>query len=185
MKRMFATSLVLVAALTSNAFAADAETSARAGSHNGRNNGTAGATARYEGEFGFASTSTQSGPINRSRGVAVGVDENGVAISVSGAVAPKNGPAVATNFNISVDRDGDVETSRSMSVARGPIHREAHAGGATKSGRNGSATSIAGGKTDRFGRVEAESRSESFKGGSPTLVRTAGGKVVRLSRDRG
>ena len=182
MKRTLTASLVLVA-LNATAFAADAETSARAGSHIGRTNGTAAATARYEGELGFATTSTESGPINRSRGVAVGVDENGVAISVSGAIAPKNGPAVATNFNLSVDRDGDVETSRSVSVARGPLHREASAGGATKSGRNGMATSTAGGKTDRFGRVEAESRSESFKG-QANVVRTVSGKVVRPSRDR-
>lgn len=183
MKRTLAASLILVVAMTSTGFAADAETSVRAGNHAGRNNGTAAATARYDGDFGFATTNTQSGPVNRSRAVAVGVDEDGVSVSVSGAVAPKNGPAVATNFNISVDRDGDVETSRSMSVARGPISREASAGGATRSGNNGMATSTAGGKTDRFGRVEAESRSESHKA-RPTVVRTTGGKVVRLSRDR-
>lgn len=145
--------------LTASAFAADAATSATAGS--GRHGGNAAATASYNGDVGFARTDTRSGSVNLARGVAVGFDENGLALSVSNAIAPKHGPAVATNFNLSLGRDG-VAHSTGVSVANGPLHREATAGGSTSSGPlRPTATSIASGQTDRYGRVVAHTNAYS------------------------
>lgn len=166
MKRMTSTLIVLAAGwMGSSAMAGEAQTSAQASNALLRNNGDASATARYEGRVGFARTSSQSGPVSTARGVAVGVDKDGLSLSVSGAVAPKLGPAVGTNFTLSIDRDGDIHKSRSTVVARGPLSREVQVGGEGSNGRNGGASSIAGGKTDRFGEVQADSRSTSEKAG--------------------
>ena len=145
------------------AYGADANSSATAGSNGGRT-GTAVATAGYEGDFGFARTDSNSGRVNTARGVAVGVDNDGVSLSLSNALATQHGPAIATNYNLSIGRDGRVSSSFGASVANGPVHREASAGGRTATTANGGgAVSEASGRTDRFGSVEA--RSEAHDSG--------------------
>ncbi len=105
---------ILAAAAAS--FASDAETSASAGP--GRNGaGAASATAHYEGDYGFARTNSRTGQINVARGVAVGVDEDGISLSFSNAIAPRFGPAIATNFSMSIDADGRVSTSTGRAEA--------------------------------------------------------------------
>lgn len=152
------TALLLIA--TPLALASDAQTSATAGSNSFRPNGTAAATARYEGKVGFARTQSQSGRLNLARGVAVGVDKNGLSLSVSHAVAPRLGPAVGSNFSLSIGRDGEVSKNHSIAVAHGPFEREVTVGGQAGSGRFGStASGIASGRTDPFGRVQANSDS--------------------------
>ncbi|MCK4343084.1 MAG: hypothetical protein KAY37_15320, partial [Phycisphaerae bacterium] len=86
--------------------ASDAETSASA-TGGRRRSGTASAAARYEGDLGFARTNTRTGALNAARAVALGVDRDGVSLSVSTAIAPQHGPAVATNFNMSIGTRGD------------------------------------------------------------------------------
>jgi hypothetical protein len=142
-------------------FASDAATSATAGSNRYQPNGTAQATAHYSGDIGFARTSTQSGSVNLARGIAVGVDQSGLSLSVSNAVATQYGPAVATSFNLSIDRNGQVSRSGALTYADGPIHRSATAGGRVGTGRDGNAAiAFASGKTDRFGDVYARTDSE-------------------------
>jgi len=147
------------------ALASDAETSAAAASNGLRRDGYAAATAEYDGRVGFARTDSRSGPVNLARGVAVGVDEDGLSLSISNAVATRFGPAIATNFNISIERDGDVSTSNGVVVARSPISRSVTAGGGATAGRfgGGGATSFATGQTDRFGRVDAKSESHAHR----------------------
>ncbi|TWT40576.1 hypothetical protein RAS1_42890 [Phycisphaerae bacterium RAS1] len=151
-----------LAALGSTAIASEAETSASAfGRRFGP--GSSAATARYEGDVGFARTETRSGDINLARGVAVGVDEDGLSLSLSNAVAPRGGPALATNFNMSIDRDGQVSTSTGMAVADGRFENEVNAGGAAGSGRGSrAAISQAGGRSDPTGTVRAETHADSF-----------------------
>ena len=175
MKRMANYSAVLASAvLASMAFASDAATSATAGSNSFRRSGTSAATARYDGRVGFARTDTRSGRINLARGVAVGADRNGVTLSVSNAIAPRFGPAVATNFNLGISRDGTVSKSRGTSVSFGPFKRSATAGGSVNTHRRGSgATSFAGGRSDRFGRVHATSHSSQKRGRSSQVLRRA------------
>ena len=108
--------------------ASDAETSAQASDGAGHS-GTATATARYAGDVGFARTDTRSGRVNLARGVAVGVDEDGLTLSVSLAVAPQRGPAVATNFNLSLGRNGAAAVSVGRSVAQGGATRTVTASG--------------------------------------------------------
>ena len=165
MNRMETTLATVLALLCSTpAWASEAETSASAGSSRYRNNGTAAATARYSGDIGSARTQSRSGKVNVARGVAWGLDKNGLSLSVSNAVAPKHGPAVATTFNLSIGRDGRVSHSTGLTISKGPIHRSASAGGrvATKR-RTGGATSFAAGKLDRFGRVRAATRSRQHQ----------------------
>ena len=155
------------------AWASDAQTSATAGSNRYNPTGTAGATASYDGRVGFARTDANSGPVSTARGVAVGVDEDGISLSVSNAVAPRFGSAIATTFNLSIGRDGEVSSGLGLSVADGPISRSATAGGQASTGRNGnSATALAGGQTDRYGRVHATTDTNQYR---PD-------RVVRVSR---
>ena len=167
-RQLLATLLVSMTCLAT-ALASEAETSATAGSNRDQRNGTAAATARYEGTIGFARTNTRSGRLSTARGVAVGVDENGLSLSVSQALAPRNGPAIATNFNLSLGRDGSVSGSTGMSRASGPIHRSATASGRTGTGRNQGATSLASGTSDRFGRVKAVTRANDYR---PRILRS-------------
>lgn len=164
----------LVALSCGNAvFASEAQTSATAGGGLGRA-GTAAATARYEGDRGFARTDTKTGKVNLARGVAVGVDEDGLTLSISTAIAPKNGPALATNFNLSIGRDGDVGGSVGHAVALGGLQREVSAGGgAQTNGHNPVAVSQAGGRTVLGGIVRANSRS--YTEPRPIVVR----RVIR------
>jgi len=154
---------LITSMLSAAALASDAETSASASSSRYQRNGTAAASARYDGQLGFARTRTRSGRINLARGVAVGIDRSGVSLSVSNAIAPKLGPAIGTSFNISIGRDGQVSASRGLSVSQGSAYRSATAGGRASTGRHGRAASaLASGKTGRFGRVQATTSSEHY-----------------------
>jgi hypothetical protein len=162
MRRLISSVVTMAAvAITPGAWAGDAETSAMAGSGFGRP-GTAAATAAYEGDLGFARTRTRSGPLSVARGVAVGVDEDGLSLSVSNAIAARRGLALATNFNIEIERDGDVSFSTGRAVSRGPLFREASVGGFAGNNRgHGVASSFAAGNSDPFGRVHAVTHSVS------------------------
>jgi len=147
--------------------ASDARTSASA-SGGGRRPGSATATASYEGDVGFARTQTRSGPLTASRAVAVGVDEDGLSLSISTAMATPVGPAFATNFNLSIGRDGDLAHSVGHVISTGGLTRSATAGGAASAGpRRGvserptlaSASSRATGTTTFGGVVRATTRS--------------------------
>jgi hypothetical protein len=158
-KRMLGANLAALA-LGGAAMASEAGSSAAAGGRTGGSSGFANATAHYEGDIGFANSKTHSGEVNFGRGVAIGLDENGLSLSISHALATKFGPAIATNFNLSIDRDGDVSSSHGIAVGEGPLHRAAEAGGATSAGRrDGGATSFARADSDRFGRARAHSES--------------------------
>ena len=156
MKRVLGT-LLAALSMSGAALAGEAETSATAGSSRGNRNGTAAATARYAGDVGFAQTRTNSGRVNTAQGVAVGFDRNGLSLSVSNAVAFGQGPALASNFNLSIGRDGRVSHSTGRALSTAPVHRSATAGGSA--GNRRGATSFASGKTDRFGRVQAATRA--------------------------
>jgi hypothetical protein len=143
--------------------ASEAETSASAGSNRSRRNGTATATARYVGDIGSARTQTRSGRVNVARGVAWGLDENSLSLSVSNAIAPRNGPAVATTFNLSIGTDGRVSHSTGTSVARSPVYRSVSASGSVGTTRRAAAMSSASSKSDRFGRVRAVTRSRDYR----------------------
>lgn len=145
--------------LTATAIASDAATTATAGTR--PNGGQAAATAAYDGRIGFARSNTHSGRLNAAKGVAVAVDKDGISLSVSTALATKLGPAVAANFNMSIDRDGDVSKSTGLAIAKGPLVREASAGGATHAGRFGvGSASTASGKAP-LGTVRVITRSRS------------------------
>lgn len=161
-------SIVYLALLTlpMMAFAADAATSATAGSRPG--GGDATATAAYSGDRGFARTDTRTGAVNVARGVAVGVDRDGIALSISGAVAPRNGPAIATTLNIGIERDGDVSTSTGVAVARSPISRSVTAGGSV--GANRPASAIVCGATDPYGAVKVVSTAEHHRALRPVVI---------------
>lgn len=165
------TATLATLALTHAAVASEAQTSASAGSNRYARNGTATATASYEGDVGFARTDTRSGSVNLARGVAVGFDEDGLSLSISNAIAPRFGPAIATNFNLSIDTDGDVSASRGLAIASGPLSRTATAGGVTANGRGllaPAASSFASGETDRHGRVIA--RTSAFSSPRPVIA---------------
>jgi len=157
----FASLLCVVTwALTASAWASDAETSASATSGRGRS-GTATATARYEGDIGFARTDTRTGAVNVARGVAVGVDEDGISLSISLAVAPQRGPAYATNFNLSFDTDGTSAASFGTALAAGGTRRTVSAGGRASATPSGAvAASMAGGVTHNDGVVRAVTHSD-------------------------
>jgi hypothetical protein len=159
---------MFVALMTGAALAGDAHSSATAGS--GRN-GPAVATAGYTGEVGFARTDSRSGPVNLARGVAVGVDENGLSLSVSHAVATPRGPAVATNFNLSIGTNGEVSHSTGTAISTGGRERSASAGGSTATRiRNGGSVSFASGRAARNGTVVA--RTDATHDRSPRLTRS-------------
>jgi hypothetical protein len=148
-------------ACTHAACASDAETSATATGNRGRS-GSATAAARYEGDTGFARTDTRTGRVNVARGVAVGVDEDGVSLSVSLAVAPQVGLGLATTFNMTIDRDGDVATSVGSALAFGGTSRTVTAGGvATATPFRPFASATVGGVTRNGGIVRVVTHSES------------------------
>lgn len=165
--RNFSTALGLIAALglTTTAFAGEATSAASAGI--GRfGPGTATATAGYNGDgAGIVRTDTRSGNnFSFGRGVSVGIDEDGLTLSASHAVATRHGPAVASNFNLSIGRDGSVSSSRGVSVAQGGDSRNAFAGGSAGNSRgNTVATSTAGGNTIRGGRVNATTHADTTR----------------------
>lgn len=165
MKRTHALTLMTLASLTllaSPATASEAETSAGATGRR-RRPGTATATARYKGDLGFARTDTRSGTLSAARAVALGLDEEGLSLSLSTAVAPRLGPALATNFNISIGTDGQVAHSVGRALARGGRERTASVAGRTTTGtgcHSASAVSRATGRTSYGGvaRVRTTSR---------------------------
>ncbi len=168
--------------LAPTALASEAETSASAGNSRYQRNGTATATARYEGDLGFARTNSRSGPVSSARGVAVGFDESGLSLSVSNAIAPRFGAAIATTFNLSIDRDGEVSGSTGLAVARGPLQQAVTAGGRVGTGRFADgATAFASGQTDRFGQVQATTRSYNSASQRHVVVRRYPAPVVRRS----
>jgi hypothetical protein len=185
MLRRLTLTVSIVSLLSASVLASDAETSASASSNRFKRNGTATATAHYDGKVGFARTNTQSGQVNLARGVAVGIDKSGVSLSVSNAVAPGRGPAVATTFNLSIDRNGQISKSRGTSVSEGPIHRSATAGGSVSTGRHGgAATAFAAGKTDRFGRVQATSSSQTVRPARYVEMRRYPARQVQVHSSR-
>ncbi len=141
------------------ATASDAATSAAA--TNGRGGSNATATARYEGQRGFARTDTRTGQVSAARAVAVGADQEGVSLSVSLAVAPHNGPGYATNFNMSFELAGGSSFSAGNSIAVGGYTRTVSAGGQASAGRRGTTSiSTAGSVTLGGGYVKAHTVSE-------------------------
>ncbi|MFH1747545.1 MAG: hypothetical protein ABIG44_10925 [Planctomycetota bacterium] len=165
MKRLQNLAISIVALGTmAGALASDAQTSATAANGRYQQNGTASATAHYQGDVGFARTQSNSGRISTARGVAVGVDEQGVSLSISNAIAPRSGPALATTFNLSIGTDGHVSGSTGRSVATGSQYQSVSAGGGSGTGlMNHAATAFATGRTDRFGRVQAKTSSVSIQ----------------------
>lgn len=155
--------LLSLLALSTRAFASEAETSARVSRGIGMPD-QADAAARYEGDFGFARTDTRTGGVNLARGVAVGVDEDGLSLSLSHAVSGKHGPAIATNFSMSVGRDGRVSRGIGRTFADGTLYRSAGASGGTST--RGHAHAGATGRTDPFGRVVSRTdvRSDRERG---------------------
>lgn len=190
MKRTYVASVLLLtlAWFSPNAaLASDAETAARVGAVRGHD-GIAESSARYEGDVGFARTRSRSGAVNLARGIAVGFDEDGLSLSVSNAVAPGRGPAIATNFNLSIGTDGEVSGSSGLAIGDGLIYREVEAGGIATAGRGrGAAVSHASSRTDALGTAWAATRAHHVPArrvatGRPVEKHGAG--AVRLVRPR-
>ena len=161
MKRNLLAAVMALLIATAEVAAGEASTSASAGS-TGRGPGTAAATAQYSGDRGFARTDTRSGPVSFGRGIAYSVDRDRVSLSVSQAVAGLVGPAVASSFNLSIDRDGSVSRSSSLSVASGSPTRSATAAGCAGASRiETTAGATAAGHTGSSGvvRVVTEERT--------------------------
>ncbi len=168
-----ATLLVLTVAAT--AWAGDADTQAWARAERG-GSGTAGGQASYRGNIGFARTESRSGRLSAARSVAVGVDERGLALSVSTAVAPERGPALGTTFHVAIDRDGDVATSVGASLATGGRTRTVEAGGGASGGATRpTAMARVAGRTEFGGCAQVVTRSESGHGRKAATVRLVGG----------
>lgn len=164
--------LLCVIVVPAATLASEARTTANASSRpNGP--GTVAATATYQGDRGYARTQTRTGEVNHARAVAVGIDENGLSVSISHAVASQDGPAFATNFNYTFSRNGDVARSSGQVTASGGVERSVAVSGQTSSGRGGpAASSLATGRTTPGGIVRANVRSDHERG--------QGGRLVRL-----
>ncbi len=161
MKRSMKHAMLIVGGLTISAMAGEATTNAWANNAGG---GTAGATASYDGApggMGVSRTRTQTGDINLSRGLAVGVDKDGLDFSFSHAIAPQHGPAYAGTFNVSVGTNGQVNGSYGTVLSQGGVVREVEAGGTTRSGYNGASTALARGDANPGGQVTASTHSYS------------------------
>lgn len=155
------------------AFAGEASTSASAGNGIG-GNGTAGATANYDGHggLGFARTRADSGKLSRARGIAVGFDEDGLDVSFSHALASRFGPAYAGTFNMSIGLDGQVNSGYGSVLSQGGLARSAEAGGSSRSDRfgGGGATAYATGNTVGGGWVDAQTHTSSRRVYQPRFV---------------
>lgn len=182
------TSWTLIAGLMSMscatlAGAGEVATSAAAGS-DGYGPGRAAATAEYEGNgIGITQTRTHSGRLNLARGVSVGIDEDGLMLSTSYALAPTRGPAVGGTFNLRIGADGDVSGSAGRAIATGDRNREVNASGFVNGSRfrGGSSGASVGGSTGPRGRVIADSRSFDR---SRERDRVRSGHRVILKRNR-
>ena len=175
--------MALCCGLPLSAGGGQALTSASAGA-TGYGTGTAVAPADYIGDgAGFARTKTDSGRVNLARGVSVGVDEGGVSLSASYALAGQVGPAVGGTFNVHVGRDGQTAVSGGRVISQGDSARRVSAGGAAGRVhyRSPYAVSAAGGRTGPRGQVAAETFSR--RGGDPrrVYVRTAQRRVARYA----
>ncbi|MEK6643975.1 MAG: hypothetical protein AABZ08_08700 [Planctomycetota bacterium] len=126
--------------------------------------GTAAATAGYIGDGrGYARTDTRTGAVNFASGMSIGVDNRGVCFSASNALAGRFGPAIASNLNICIGRDGSVASSGGLSTAQGGLARTVSAGGFARTNLGGAlAGSTVGGRTDRGGTVTGRTWSDSM-----------------------
>jgi len=160
-RQMTITGCMLTLCFAGVAAASEAETDAWANSDR-RPTGTAGASARYEGDVGWTRTDAESGRVSLARGIAVGLDEDGLSFSASHALSARNGLAFAGNLNLSIGLDGQVSVSGGRSVAAGPVQRSAQAGGIANARRFGT-TSLAdvSARSDRYGRAEAQTFSRN------------------------
>ncbi len=143
------------------ALAGSANTSATAGS-SGWGPGTAAATANYDGNgIGFSKTQANSGRVNFARGLSVGLDQTGLSVSHSYAVAGQRGPAVGGTLNVHVGHDG-VALSGGQSTASQGRSREVNVSGqAGSNGRSPIATAAASGHASGRGVVNARTFSHS------------------------
>lgn len=125
--------------------------------------GTATATAAYNGNGpGHADTITRSGPVSFARGVAYGVDQDGLDFSVSYAVGGGLMPARARTFNLSIGTDGSVSRSSGVSTASPSLLTSVNAGGFARSQPGGSiSAATAGGRSLPFGTVTGRTWSDS------------------------
>ncbi len=157
--------------LANAAMAGDASTSANATNGWGTP-GTAGATADWSGGDdgrGFARTHSNTGNVNTSRGVAFGVDDEGMDLSFSHAIAPKQGPAYAGTLNMSIGNNGQVTGSYGGVIANGGTQRAVESGGSTTSRPGGAATATATGDTRHGGTVQAN--THAYQNGRQTVAR--------------
>ena len=136
--------------------AAETNSHAAAG-HDGYGNRRAEAAAGYDGALGFARTRTHTGPISTARGVALGLDEDGLSLSLSHAISGPFGRSAARNLNLSIGMNGQVAVSRGSADSNGSRGSSAYAGGGSGvcDGRT-VAYGDAGGTTDRNGGVTSE-----------------------------
>ncbi len=161
-QRLIISALAAVAlgAMASAVLAAEADTSANAGTSYGR--GNAEASARYEGQIGFARTKSKTGKISLARGLAVGVDHNGLSLSASHALSLRGGVAVARNFNFSLGRDGQIAVSSGGALSLGAHQRSAGVSGFSGVWHGSpKAASSAYGKTDPRGIVKTRSTART------------------------
>lgn len=187
--RMMAFGLLILPVLGLPAYAGQADSSASAAS-NGWGPGTAAATAGYDGNgIGFARTDTRSGNTNFAQGVSFGVDEEGLSLSTSYAVAPRLGPAAAGTLNLAIGYDGSVAHSVGRTVADGSPDRAVSAGGQARPGYRGqpaTAGATVHGLTGPTGTVVSNTHSQSHRPRTyappvqKRVVRRTVRRVVRL-----
>ncbi len=187
MKRLLTIgSTLLTLVLAPRLEASDAQTSASVsgGAHRPP---VAAADARYVGDVGFATTRTETGPVSLARGVALGVDEDGLSFSLSQAVG-RGDSSIATNFTLSLDRDGDVSHSFGASLAAGPHEHSASAGGVATTQGHGTAASSAAARSDPYGIAEARTVSQHapakrvLRAGERVIVGRPGGFAGEAER---
>lgn len=164
MKRIIgnAFGIMIATAGIQTALAGEASTDASATSGWGNQGGTAQANASWDGDGGrgLTRTDTRTGRVNLARGLAVGIDRDGLDLSFSHAIAGNRGPGYAGTFNLSIGRDGSVSHSYGGAVSRGGYRRSVEAGGAASSRPGGIALASAGGRTWGGGIVQARTRSQ-------------------------
>jgi len=161
MKRLMTTTIMLLLGPVGMTATLGSEAATQASVTNGRGgNGSAMATAEYEGVAGLARTRTETGKITLARGLAVGFDEDGLSVSVSHGAASRRGPAYAGTFNLAINTNGQVSGSYGGVLSRGGSSRSATAGGRVQAARrSGSASAFATGSTQGGGAVKASTRS--------------------------
>jgi len=161
MKRLMTTTIMLLMGPLGMTTVFGSEAATQASVTNGRSgNGSAMATAEYEGTVGLARTRTETGKVTLARGLAVGLDEDGLSVSLSHGVASRRGPAYAGTFNLAINTNGQVSGSYGGALSRGGSSRSATAGGRVQAARRGgSATAFATGQTRGGGTVKASTQS--------------------------